>query len=382
MSVIVGFNYFYDEVSCMVFKKSDLQKEFISSSCWISGFYIFEEMKTRLDKSSYYGIPYTINHDGIRKDGTLCATRDRLGLVEGCAPMTKVYYLQYQWMPFYIGSLSTFYYMPYIVFKMVNRDLMTLKAAIKSISNNNIESIVDNYFNHNVTPVFQLRLRICWNIFVKAFYVFSSMSAFYLTDYLLMYNYITYGRDYLRWSIKNSSMLHISAKLRAHAKAGNVLLPSMGFCDIDEAALDSKRTIHNENRLICEISPNILYQYILMVLWFFFVTSIALSIIGMATYICHLSYHMFFHGFGSPKRNVYQYLTLRELQYLDFIKANNMVVYGNVLRKLPLNRNDLDGKLGDEYNANGCQHKTNCHDRRRNFRQLSLQKSYHVTAFE
>lgn len=217
MSVIVGFNYFYDEVSCMVLKKSDLQKEFISSSCWISGFYIFEEMKNKLEMSSYYGIPNTIYHDGMRSDGSLCATRNRNGPVKGCDAMTKVYYLQYQWMPFYIGSLSTFYYLPYIIFKMVNRDLMTLKAAVKNSSS---ESIVNNYFNHNVTPVFQLRLRICWNIFVKAFYVFSSLSAFYLTDYLLMYNYITYGKDYLKWSIKNSSMLHISAKLRPHAKAG------------------------------------------------------------------------------------------------------------------------------------------------------------------
>ena len=36
-SVIMGFDYFSDRVSCMVPKESPLSKDFIHSVCWISG---------------------------------------------------------------------------------------------------------------------------------------------------------------------------------------------------------------------------------------------------------------------------------------------------------------------------------------------------------
>ena len=65
--------------------------------CSLIGFYIFDEMRGRLDESSYYGIPQRVDFDGIKK-GTkeLCTTQDQFREVTDCTPMTRVYYLQYQ----------------------------------------------------------------------------------------------------------------------------------------------------------------------------------------------------------------------------------------------------------------------------------------------
>lgn len=377
MSVIMGFDYYSDKVSCMVLGESHLGKDFIHAACWISGFYIYEEMKTRLDKSSYYGIPYTIDNDGIEYDGSLCPTRDKNGKIPGCNPMTKVYYLQYQWMPFYVGSLAIFYYIPYIIFRMVNTDLVSLKAAITSLPNGDAISIIRNYFNYKVNPVLFLRLRICWNIFVKTLYILFSLITFYLTDYLLLNNFKYYGTDYLYWSATNPLKQHTNVKHRSRAKAGNKLLPSMGFCEIEEAMQETKVVFHNYNRFICEISPNILYQYILMVLWFFFVASIIISIVGLVTYILQHAYHIIVYC-AIEKKSIYQSLTLRELEYLDYIKRKNLALYGDVMRILRDERGGLPDMRGDEFKANGVSMNTMFH----NGHYYTRQESYKTSSFD
>ena len=82
---------------------------------------------------------------------------------------------------------------------------------------------------------------------------------------------------------------------------GNILLPSMGFCDVHEASVDIRNTFHNQNRYICEISPHVLYQYVLAVLWFFFVASCCVAVLGFFTYCCTNVYYLgiyFFPRFG------------------------------------------------------------------------------------
>ena len=115
----------------------------------------------------------------------------------------------------------------------------------------------------------------------------------------------------------------------------------MGLCDVQEAALDIQSTFHNENRFICEISPHILYQYVLMVLWFFFVAGIVISISGWINYVIIHLYHMLCFGKLCCRKTIYQYLTLREIEYLQYMKKKNLVQYGAVLRKLKEHRYEM-----------------------------------------
>ena len=49
-----------------------------------------------------------------------------------CKPMTRKYFLQYQWMPFYVAALSILYYLPYIAYMLCNSDIISLKGTLKS----------------------------------------------------------------------------------------------------------------------------------------------------------------------------------------------------------------------------------------------------------
>ncbi|XP_057296182.1 uncharacterized protein LOC130625129 [Hydractinia symbiolongicarpus] len=221
-SVIMGFDYFSDKVTCMTPKGSTLSKDFIHSVCWISGFYIYEEMKDRLDESSYFGIPLRIKRNGIDSLGRLCETRDQNRIYKSCHPMTKLYYLQYQWLPFYVGALAVLYYLPYIIFRLVNSDLVSLKRAVKSFTTD-ADNIVQNYFNYRINPIQKLRFRVWLNILVKVLYVVVTVSSFLSTDYLLLGNFVGYGKSYINWGHFNVTMAHNKARNRITPKPGNIL---------------------------------------------------------------------------------------------------------------------------------------------------------------
>ena len=354
-SVIMGVDYFSDRVSCIVPTASGLSKDYVHSVCWISGFFIYTEMEHRQHESSYYGIPSMIENDGINQLNKLCAMyihgqRQSKERNHGCEPMTKIFYLQHQWMPFYIASLGILYYLPYVVFRIVNTDLISLKSSLKAISCDSDE-IVRNYFNYKINPILHLRIRVFLNILIKVLYIIVNISGFYLTNYLLLGNYAHYGIDYIFWARENSSVAH-DIKMRSYPKPGNKLLPSMGFCEIHEAHQDIRVAFHSRNKFICEISPNILYQYVLMVLWFMFVVSIAISIVG---FLANLSSHISKWFCLSPKstttREITKVLTLRETEYLSHIRKKNMVVYGDVLRRLKQQRVDMKD-IADYFNPN------------------------------
>ena len=68
-SLVMGFSYFNDKLNCMVSSRLNGLKEFVQETCWIQGFYIYHEMHTKLNESSYYGIPEYSGYDGITKTG-------------------------------------------------------------------------------------------------------------------------------------------------------------------------------------------------------------------------------------------------------------------------------------------------------------------------
>merc|ERR1711962_38439 len=75
---------------------------------------------------------------------------------------------------------------------------------------------------------------------------------------------------------------------------------------------------------------------------------ISISILGLSTYVSNHVYRMLQFGRASPKKTVYRHLTLREIEYLQFIKKKDLVTYGDVLRKLKIQRCDSHGKIRDE----------------------------------
>ena len=173
--------------------------------------------------------------------------------------------------------------------------------------------------------------------------------AFIVTNNLLNGDYYSYGLDWFDWYRLNNTLAFAYYESRLKPKPGNHLLPPMGFCEIVEGSKDIRTTFVNENKFICEISPNVLYQYVLVVLWFLFIISIIVSIIGLILYISfHIRNYMRCCKISRLPKNEFDIvthdLTLRELEYLRFMRKKNLNAYGDVIRMLHQQR------MQDSYN--------------------------------
>ena len=139
----------------------------------------------------------------------------------GCIPMTRVYYLHYQWFPLYMATLGIFFYFPYIIFSIANRDVNKLKEDIKD-GTDDVGGIVKNYFSYSVTSKYQMRIRILWHILIKVLYLLSGCTTFYLTDYVFLGRYLTYGLDYIKWQGQNNTLTYIGISKSSQANAGEL----------------------------------------------------------------------------------------------------------------------------------------------------------------
>jgi len=77
------------------------------------------------------------------------------------------YFLHYQWVPFFVCSLAILYFMPYLLFKAGNSDLISLVDSIKNGSLKDVDKIANNYFNYKINSKLKMRLIIGFNFVVK-----------------------------------------------------------------------------------------------------------------------------------------------------------------------------------------------------------------------
>ncbi|XP_066918028.1 innexin inx1-like isoform X2 [Clytia hemisphaerica] len=340
-SLIMAFSYFNDKLNCMVSSRLNGLKEFVQETCWIQGFYIYHEMHTKLNESSYYGIPEYTGYNGITKDGQLCSTINRAGGVHTkCAPMTKRYFLHYQWVPFYVVSLAILYYVPYLIFKSVNSDLISLVDTVETGNLRDVDKIANNYFNYRINSKVKMKIIVWVNLMIKVIFIVVNISGFLLTDYTMDGRFIDYGLNWISWNDVPNHIAHDIVK-RGTPKPGDHFLPSVGMCDIHEALNDKRGIYIDKHKVICEISQNIRYQYNFIILWFFFASGLVISSFGLLHSIFKLLKSMFwvyspklFDHETSLSNRVHSQLTLREMEYLDKIRQMDMTMYGEILREL------------------------------------------------
>ena len=303
------------------------------------GFYVFKKLAQVNGDLRYYGIPNALADDGLRPDGTFC----EVGKEKNCARMEKTFYLQYQWFHFYVAFIGFLYYLPYILFRYINTDLISLKGTITAVQVD-IDSIVKNYFNYQINPPLRMRLRILANIGVKICYVVVNIIAFVLTDSLLNGDFRHYGSEWIAWSRVSNEKAYDYTRSRYLIKPGDKLLPTFGICDVLNIGQDVKNELLNKHRFVCEISQNVLYQYVLIVLWFLYVFGMVISSVGLIMQIvdylittsCLLSQ-------DSQVKKIYQSLTVRECEYLEYVRKKSISAYGKLIRKLNEERVDKYG---------------------------------------
>lgn len=99
--------------------------------------------------------------------------------------------------------------------------------------------------------------------------------------------------------------------------------------------------------IICEISQNVRYQYVFIILWFFFVIGVFVSILGFVQSLFATAKAIYWIFYSNPggresfSDSIHSQLTLREMQYLDKIRQMDMTMYGEVLRELTQFKPDI-----------------------------------------
>jgi len=204
--------------------------------------------------------------------------------------MIFIHFLQYHWMPFLIATFIIPYYIPYVLHRSINSDLISLKNAIKQ-KEPDVEGITRHFFNAFRHPT----INSCWvvlcNLLIKILYIAVNVGVFLSLDYLLNNNFKYYGNEWVKWSGNNNTVqFDYMDSLRNSPRPGNMLLPSFGYCQLYSSAKDIKESVINKHKLICEISQHVLYQYVLLVLWGAILVGIIVSIVGLFLLIVHYLY--------------------------------------------------------------------------------------------
>jgi len=333
-ALFTGMNWSNDKINCII-PKDQADAGFTSSSCWINGLYVYENIRYHNNDIGYYGLPRDIRFNGMDSKGKLCETDDsttnpKPGRNKDCSPMEKTYFLQYQYFTFFLVMMGALYYAPYMFFKYVNTDIQSLKESIKG---GDADHIFNTYFNHNVNSPSMMSFRVLGTLITKVLYICANVIVFVLTNHVLSGNFQSYGKDYATWTTLNNTMAYDYMGRRHYPKPGDVLLPSFAFCEVHEMAEDVKGTYDNKNRFVCEMSQHILYQYVLIVVWWAMVVGIVASILGLLIFLVDYTLTK-----SSIKRQLppssASKLMLREFEYLEYIRRKDMTIFSKVLKQL------------------------------------------------
>jgi len=330
--MLTGINWFKDDITCIIPKTAGLDGKFVNQACWIQGLYVYRSMDKH-DQTSYFGIPMDIEYDGIvgGTESILCATKGKGNRpAKNCNRLVKTFYLQYQWFPFYVACLGILFYIPYMVFSYVNRDIKQLK---ESISIDSADKIVKTFFNHEVTSRSRMLFRVLGNLLVKVLYIVSNVTCFLVTDSLFNNDFRNFGQAWAKWSDLDNEQQYKYSPHRSTPTPGNHLLPTFGLCEVVEASVDLIVAKSNVHRFLCEISMHVLYQYVLITMWFLVVIGITISCVGLVKKLFdHIWVTTCFLTQGS--KVAYKKLSLREVEYLEYIRRKNLAMYRDVVQKI------------------------------------------------
>lgn len=334
-ALLMSVEFFGDHIDCLVPESKFLKEDFVRSTCWIQGVFIYENIPSQL--SAYHGLPKSVKENGYKGNGykgkttKLCNVKDtkETGGKDSCKPLTKMYYTQYQYYSCYMASLAVLFYLPYYAFQMLNTDLIDLNEIIVKNDDIKIKSneIINNYFDYKRNGGFwMLRLKILANLGVKLIYIVINISGFLFTNYTLYGKFKYYGLEWMKWTTQKDY----------HPRPGDVLLPTVVLCELAEASLSVNRETTDEHIFMCEITAHVLYQYVLLFIWFLFMLSVFISFAGFLGYLGASIFDAVFSFLPTNEKEYRFYekvktLTVREMEYLKKIKRNDLDLYNAVL---------------------------------------------------
>ena len=334
ISIICGIEQFNDSITCVVPSNAEIDSDFVKSTCWINGFYVFPKLIAPNEHASYYGIPRDLALDGLDASGDLCSQVSKYGKPDKtCEPFERLYFLQYQWFTFFLATLGLMFYLPYLIFRVNNEDTLNLMEMLQS-DKHCVESIIERFFEVYGASKVLLRMRVVMNPLVKFSYIFINLLSIHFINTAMNNNFLAYGSEWIKWMRLDN---HIAYDMTSQGipTPGNVLLPSMGICEVHELSRDIRNNIMNRYKFVCEISQHILYQYCFLFLWFFLIATVIISFFGLVVHLydqCNAMICMRWYTQGTM--SICRNITLREFQYLRVIRENNVTLHNEVIKVL------------------------------------------------
>ena len=140
---------------------------------------------------------------GYNRYGSLCATKTQHGKpVDDCTPLTKTFFLQYQWFPLAVAGIAFIYYLPYLLFRVVNTDLQEINDLIKGKNAENVDysKIITRFFIRKNNSTSHLHARVLLNFVVKTLYIISNVIGMIFVDSSINHDFMRYGPSWNAWT--------------------------------------------------------------------------------------------------------------------------------------------------------------------------------------
>lgn len=128
-------------------------------------------------------------------------------------------------MPFYIGLLSFIYYLPFMVFRLANKDIVCLEDDAEICTP---QEIIQHYFHDlGVSIVLKNKRkfikRLLKYLLIKFLYVSVNIGALLTSDKLLEGEFLNYVPKWVYWSKFNNSISYDYMGARNFPKPGKSL---------------------------------------------------------------------------------------------------------------------------------------------------------------
>jgi len=171
-------------------------------------------------------------------------------------------------------------------------------------------------------------------LMVKVSYLIVNVGAFLIFNGVLNGLFVSYGSKWFKWSSLNNTNQYDYMGGSDFPKPANEILPPFGYCEIWSSAKEQVTTHVNKHKVVCEISQFVLYQYTFVLLWVLIVIGIIVAVLGLIHAVLKLiagCLGMRKLGHNRETRKIYQRLTSRQMDYFEFLKIQNINIYGEVM---------------------------------------------------
>ena len=122
-------------------------------------------------------------------------------------------------MPFLLIGFAIVYYSPYVAFRPINKDLISLRNNLQRGEADH-GKIAESYFNPRINAEGSGYLPVVLNIFIKISYIAVNLMALFTLNFSLNNEYLSHGISWVSWSKLNNSLQFDYFGIRENPKPG------------------------------------------------------------------------------------------------------------------------------------------------------------------